>query len=232
MENVWIIGGTSGIGEAIGSLLMSEATKTDAGLNLHVTDEHDVNVVNTATMSRFYRREGPFNHIVYSAGVNKLAWARDMKVIDMMMIMDINAVGFMRLISIVDQNNMGMDKPQSITAIVSDAATHPMRTSMAYCASKAALAMAVRCAARELAPKIRVNGVSPGVVAGTPMTNKTDLEIEAVRGWTGEMASKYELMNMPMHRRALPEEVAQVVRDVMYGPPYLTGSIIEVNGAR
>lgn len=227
MENVWVIGGTSGIGAAVAHELgMSELYKVT------MTDEHTTNVVNTAELARFYRREGPFDHIVYSAGVNRLSWLKDTKIIEVMMIMDINVVGFIRVVSLVAQNNMGMDKPKSVTAIVSDAATHPMRGSIAYCASKAALAMAVKCAARELAPHIRVNGVSPGVVEGTPMTNLIDEEVQMLRGWTAKEAWEYELANSPMGRRAYTREVSLVVKNVLEGPQYLSGAIIEVNGAR
>jgi NAD(P)-dependent dehydrogenase (short-subunit alcohol dehydrogenase family) len=70
-------------------------------------------------------------------------------------------------------------RPERITAtkkfvaISSNSAHIPRRVSMAYCASKAALSMALRVAARELAEKgIQVWGYEPGLLAGTPMTEK------------------------------------------------------------
>lgn len=224
MDNVWIIGGTTGIGAAVAHELgMSEL------YDVTMTDEHTTNVVNYKELEEFMNFK-EWHHIVYSAGINELAWLENLTEVTMMKIMDVNVLGFMRLMRVVARNKKS--KPNSVTAIVSDAATHPMRTSMVYCASKAALAMAVRCAARELAPYIRVNGVSPGVVMGTPLTSRTDQQIEQVRGWTTAEAEKYELAGMPMHRRAYPREISQVVKNVLEGPAYLTGSIIEVNGAR
>jgi len=228
MENAWIIGGTSGIGAAIAHELRLDS------FNVVVNDESEVNVTSTIAIENFLRTgptQGKWNHIVYSAGFNKLAWLEAIQEIDMMHIFDVNVLGFIRLMGAVarlPQENM----PTSVTAICSDAATHPMRTSISYCASKAALAMAVRCAARELAPVVRVNAISPGVVQGTPMTEEIDKQIGAVRGWVLGDVIQNSKDTIPLGRRGFVREIAHVVHDVIDGPAYLTGSIIEVNGGR
>lgn len=58
--------------------------------------------------------------------------------------------------------------------VVSSNSAHIARSqSLPYCASKAALSMAVRCAARQLADsRITVWGVEPGWVEGTPMSER------------------------------------------------------------
>jgi NAD(P)-dependent dehydrogenase (short-subunit alcohol dehydrogenase family) len=142
-------------------------------------------------------------------------------------IYDVNVLGFMRVLRAAVHTGC-----RSIVAISSDAATRPMRTSMAYCASKAALDMCVKCAARELAPEIRVNAVSPGMTLGTAMTEYIDKTVPAMRGWTPEEAWEYEHSQIPAGRRARPEEIAQVVYDVLVGPEYMTGSIVTINGGR
>ena len=222
--NVWIIGGTSGIGHAISHELML------GSYDVTMTDEHTTNVVIGSQLEEFLSFK-PWEHIIYSAGFNKLAWMEAVQEVDLMHIFDVNVLGFIRLMSAVARMPME-DMPTSVTAIVSDAATHPMRTSIAYCSSKAALAMAVRCAARELAHAVRVNGVSPGIVEGTPMTEKTDQEIGTTRGWIPADVVLNSTQTVPVGRRGFPREIAQVVVDVMEGPKYLTGSIIEVNGGR
>lgn len=56
-------------------------------------------------------------------------------------------------------------------AISSNSARIARRSSMAYCASKAALSMAIRCAARELTgDPCLVYGYEPGLLKDTPMT--------------------------------------------------------------
>jgi NAD(P)-dependent dehydrogenase (short-subunit alcohol dehydrogenase family) len=226
--NAWIIGGTSGIGAAVAHELRI------GGYRVVVTDEHSTNVTDSREIEVFLSvgpTSGKWDHIVYSAGFNKLAWMEAVQEADLMQIFDVNVLGFIRLMSAVARMPIE-NMPNSVTAIVSDAATHPMRTSIAYCSSKAALAMAVRCAARELASAVRVNGVSPGIVEGTPMTEKTDKEISATRGWIPADVVLNSTEAIPVGRRGFPREIAQVVVDVMEGPQYLTGSIIEVNGGR
>lgn len=60
-------------------------------------------------------------------------------------------------------------------AISSNSATIPRTNSAAYCASKAALSMALRVKAREIAcDGPTVYGYEPGLLAGTPMTKKSE----------------------------------------------------------
>jgi NAD(P)-dependent dehydrogenase (short-subunit alcohol dehydrogenase family) len=91
-------------------------------------------------------------------------------------------------------------------AISSNSARIARTGSMAYCASKAALSMALRVAARELAgTPVQVWGYEPGLLAHTPMTENT--------------AKDY---NGPLHRMPgippsglSPQHIAQrVVNDV------------------
>lgn len=64
---------------------------------------------------------------------------------------------------------------KKFVAISSNSARIPRRNSVAYCASKAALSMALRVAARELAgQQVAVWGYEPGLLAGTPMTQNTE----------------------------------------------------------
>ena len=63
---------------------------------------------------------------------------------------------------------------KKFVAISSNSARIPRRNSIAYCASKAALTMALRVAARELAYSgtCAVWGYEPGLLDGTPMTRE------------------------------------------------------------
>jgi NAD(P)-dependent dehydrogenase (short-subunit alcohol dehydrogenase family) len=67
-------------------------------------------------------------------------------------------------------------------AISSNSARIPRTRSLPYCASKAALSMALRVAARELAGEnVVVWGYEPGLLAGTPMTQETIAHAEVGR---------------------------------------------------
>jgi NAD(P)-dependent dehydrogenase (short-subunit alcohol dehydrogenase family) len=237
---VWVIGGTSGIGEAVANRCMyanDEVISTGAA-EVDVREQDDI--------EGFWREVGGFEGIVYSAGINTLSWIRDLDPDEAMDIMNVNVMGFMRVLQVVTDIAVPMPLPRrsgymsrlgppmlrSVVAVSSDAATRPMRTSMAYCASKAALDMAVRCAARELAPFIRVNAVSPGMIDNTGMTEYIDRTVPKIRDWTPEHADKYERSQCPAGRRGMPAEVADLVFNTLRGPEYLTGSIITMNGGR
>lgn len=70
---------------------------------------------------------------------------------------------------------------KKFVAISSNSARIPRRNSVAYCASKAALSMALRVAARELAAKgdVMVWGYEPGMLDGTPMSREVLREFPA-----------------------------------------------------
>jgi NAD(P)-dependent dehydrogenase (short-subunit alcohol dehydrogenase family) len=223
---VWVIGGTSGIGAAVVercAFMGDDVRATGEAIDVRSRDELD----------RYFNDESWFDGVVYSAGMNRLSWIRDLDPFSAADIMDVNVTGFMRLLQVVaGYNAAGGHRCRSVVAISSDAATRPMRTSMAYCASKAALDAAVRCAARELAPDVRVNAVSPGMIDGTGMTRYIDKTVPELRGWTPEASARYEASQSPIGRRGTVDEVAEVVYDVLHGPEFLTGSIVQVNGGR
>lgn len=79
----------------------------------------------------------------------------------------------------VREGREGMVK--RFVAISSNSAHIPRRGSMAYCASKAGLSMALRVAARELGGAgCVVWGYEPGLLAGTPMTEQTERDFPDV----------------------------------------------------
>lgn len=110
-------------------------------------------------------------------------------------------------------------------AIVAMADMHvlgrPRRDLLAYSMSKAALVEMVRALARELAPKVRVNAVAPGVVAWPDSGPESDEEARAAY-----------LKRVPLARAGTPEEAAEVVRWLALDAPYTTGEIIRVDGGR
>lgn len=97
----------------------------------------------------------------------------------------------------------------------------PRPSYMAYEMSKAALEAMVKSLARELAPKVRVNGVAPGVVAFPDSGPDSD----------PEMQKKY-LSRVPLGRSGTPEEAAEVVRWLALDATYTTGQIVRVDGGR
>jgi NAD(P)-dependent dehydrogenase (short-subunit alcohol dehydrogenase family) len=92
----------------------------------------------------------------------------------------------------------------------------------AYMGAKAGTDHVARAAALEFGSRnIRVNSVSPGFTADTPMTNGF-LEIEGLR----EAFEK----EIPLGRLNTPDDVAHVCAWLCHDDSYITGQNIQVNG--
>lgn len=110
-------------------------------------------------------------------------------------------------------------------AISSNSARIPRTTSAPYCASKAALSMALRVAARELAADQwapLVWGYEPGLLAGTPMTQAT-LEQFGTPAFNAQPL--HRMKGVPAQGLPVAELAERVMADVVYGSPGLNGCI-------
>jgi L-xylulose reductase len=221
--DVWIIGGTSGIGAATARMLQKNHDVSVSGPEVDVRSE--------SALRGYWEEHGGFRYVVYSAGITQLDFNRDVDMLIAADIMDVNAFGFLRLIKIMAGDPA--DYMRSVVAVSSDAATRPMRTSAAYCASKAALNALVKQAAREHAGEIRVNAVAPGMTAPTGMSDYVDARVPELRKWSMDYAADYERQGIPMERRASPFEIALGIEYLLFSSAYYqTGSIMEINGGR
>ncbi|TDT43430.1 pteridine reductase [Halospina denitrificans] len=90
-----------------------------------------------------------------------------------------------------------------------------------YSATKAALASLTRSWARDLAPEIRTNGVSPGAVLWPENDAEPDSE-----------SKKALLQKVPMHRTGEAGDIAGAVTWLVCDAPYVNGQIISVDGGR
>ena len=221
-KKVWVIGGLTGIGKALSDLIVKQCDYWVAPTG------EEVDVCIKGQLVDFLDANGPFDVTVYCAGVKHLGMIATVSQTDLVSMFCVNVIGFINTMSALSiSQNFG-----KVVCVVSTAADIPMRTSIGYCSSKAALKMAVQCAAREMAPTWSVVGVSPHIVADTPMTKSSDEIIEAMRHWTPDEALQYELAQVPMGRRTTADEVAKFIYQVMDMSPYLTGSVIDFAGGR
>ena len=94
----------------------------------------------------------------------------------------------------------------------------PRRDYLAYNVSKAALIEATRSLELEMAPKVTVNAVAPGVVAWAEDMSPTDRQAYVDR--------------VPLKRAGAPEDAARVVLFLARDAEYLTGQVIQVDGGR
>lgn len=107
----------------------------------------------------------------------------------------------------------------NIVNIIDIHSQRPLRNHAVYGSAKAAIAMLTRSLAKDLAPEIRVNGVSPGAILwpedGMP---------ETVR--------KTILRQVPLERVGDPNDVAGCVLYLVRDANYVTGQVIAVDGGR
>lgn len=108
----------------------------------------------------------------------------------------------------------------AVVNIVDIHAERPLRHYALYCAAKAGLAGLTRALALEMAPEVRVNGVSPGPIEW-PEDNQFAL---AER----EQIIRHTLLQ----REGSPTDIARTVRFLLFDAPYITGQILAVDGGR
>ena len=107
----------------------------------------------------------------------------------------------------------------AIVNLVDLYAERPLAQHSVYGMAKAALAMATRALAVELAPAVRVNGIAPGAILW-PEPGKPPAEQRAL------------LERTPLQRIGTPEDVATTALWLLRDAAFVTGEIIRVDGGR
>lgn len=106
-----------------------------------------------------------------------------------------------------------------IVNIVDIHAQRPLRNHAVYGPAKAGLAMLTRSLAKDLAPHIRVNGVSPGAILWP-------------EDGMSEAAQQSILRQVPLQRPGSTDDIAGCVLYLWRDASYVTGQIIAVDGGR
>lgn len=107
----------------------------------------------------------------------------------------------------------------AIVNLVDIYAERPLRGHAVYCMAKAALAMATKSLALELAPEVRVNAIAPGAILWA-------------ENETSDAKKDTMLARTPLGRTGTPEEIAEAVRWLLQDARYTTGQILRVDGGR
>lgn len=108
----------------------------------------------------------------------------------------------------------------AIVNIVDIHAEQPLRHYLLYSVAKSGLAGLTRALALELAPEVRVNGVSPGPIDWPEDGQFPPAERERIVAHT------------LLQRIGSPADIALTVRFLMLDAPYITGQILAVDGGR
>ena len=95
----------------------------------------------------------------------------------------------------------------------------PLQEHSIYSIAKAGVVMMTRTLAKELAPNIRVNGVSPGAILWPEKTLTKEKKLSILK-------------KIPLQRIGETTDIAQTVAFLICNAPYITGQIITVDGGR
>jgi len=95
----------------------------------------------------------------------------------------------------------------------------PLKEHPIYGSAKSGLAMLTRSLASDLAPDVRVNGISPGLILW-PENNLS------------EQVKNNILLQIPLKKIGTSEDIANCVVFLIKNAPYITGEIIAVDGGR
>jgi pteridine reductase len=108
----------------------------------------------------------------------------------------------------------------SIINIIDIHSERPLKKHAIYNISKAGLKMLTQTLAKELAPRIRVNGVSPGSILWPQDTAEIS-----------EDDKNLMLERIALHRQGSPQDIADTVL-FLANSNYITGQIINIDGGR
>ena len=98
-------------------------------------------------------------------------------------------------------------------------ARRPLRNHIVYGAAKAGLEMLTRSLAKEMAPEVRVNAVSPGAILWPEEGMNTDLQQKIIR-------------ETPLARSGDPDDIASCILYLVRDASFVTGQNIAVDGGR
>lgn len=109
----------------------------------------------------------------------------------------------------------------AIVNIVDIHAERPMQGHLLYSVAKAGLVALTKALAQELAPRVRVNAVAPGVIVWPEQGD-----------WDNEERRKQIVEHTLLKREGEPDDIAKTVQFLLSQAPYITGQVIAVDGGR
>ncbi|MGI8755416.1 MAG: SDR family NAD(P)-dependent oxidoreductase [Acidimicrobiales bacterium] len=215
-----VIGGGSGIGAAVADRYRGAGDqvltwdRSGGDITCDIADPAQVADATTTTIAQL----GIPTQVTITAGVGHSGMLLDVDPEEWDRVMGINAKGVwlaMRALArpMLDGEGGSIVATSSVSARLAD------RSMGLYCASKAALDMVIRVAADEWAPRLRVNGVGPGVT-DTPMLGGAP----AGGHWLAGVAER-----TAMGRLGGADDIAETVAGI-HGMSWVTGQIILCDG--
>lgn len=178
--------------------------------------------------------EGKVDLVINNAGVNGIREFKDLSAPFIHEMMQVNFVAPVMLVHQLMFSANALGEGARIINIISDAAWRPMRHSLAYNCSKAALDMATKQMARELSKPygLSIVGVRPGPMQGTEMSLYISEQVCKLRKWTPEQAASYAKQSSITGESSWAEHVASLVFHLALSPLFdtMSGASLDLVG--
>lgn len=176
-----------------------------------------------AVVTRIVAEHGAPRVLVNNAGINVERDFLDMTVDDFRKVVDVNLVGAFQLTRAVVPHMHDADPV--IVNIGATTGIRPRRGGVNYCASKAGLLHMTKCLALELAPRIRVNSLIPGMIETDELVTRFDLRDEA--------SHDLVLAEIPQRRLGQVADVADALEFLVSSRgSYVNGQKLIVDGGQ
>ncbi len=238
-RKVLVVGASSGVGKETARLFAAEgaavtlaarsldkltALAAELGSTAHVVAADVGDVASCrAIVPAAIEAMGGLDVVVYTAGIIRPCLLKDITVEDFKEHIDINLTGNF-IVAQAAALYLNDHDGGSIVNVSSELSHVGMKYYVPYCAAKAGVLGLTKALAAELAPKVRVNSVSPGAI-DTPMLRA---EIECFGGTQEVIQGAID--RIPLKRFATPGEVARAILFLAVDAPYATGSTWRLDG--
>ncbi len=191
----------------------------------YVCDFSDVESIESIVKT-IVAENGSIDGVAYCVGTGAVRPLKMSKYDFMLKVMNINYFSFVELVRCLSGKNCYNSQGMNIVGISAVGAFIGNSTKTAYCSSKGAMNAAVRCMAKELAPKnIRINTVAPGVT-DTPMSRAADEY--------GSDSEEYKQISLRQYLGVCqPIDIANSIAFLLSDMSrMITGSCISVDGGK
>lgn len=175
-----------------------------------------------------------YTALIMCHGATYLEWFEEAPLFQLHNVLNVNLKATINLVQAYVKQTIDLGERKKIIAIGSMAYNHPLNGSAVYCASKAGLAMLVKCLAWELAPKgYDVYTIHPSNVEDTPMSEETIDGLMRYRNLSREQAVSY-WNDSPIRDHILTKrEIAGLVSYLLSpNTGYLSGAQLELSGGQ
>jgi NAD(P)-dependent dehydrogenase (short-subunit alcohol dehydrogenase family) len=172
-------------------------------VGVDVSDEASVG----AMMARVGAEWGRLDALVNNAGIATLNLARDLTVAEWDAVLGVNLRGPWLCV----KHALPLMEAGAVVNIASQAAQRAQKFTAHYSASKMGVIGLTRALAVELAPRIRVNAVSPGTIDNDLIQQEVDWRVARGHDADGAAVRDDWLRRIPMGRFQPPEAVARAV---------------------